>query len=189
MSWQPSSPSTRPWWRVQRLPILGILLAVNVGVVVLHGDPRTRVSALGKQSPAKAQATAAPATETPAAVASVEVPAAASEQAPALASAETPAAAASQEPAAPAAATEDAGLDPTRGLRRPGRVQHVLDVTIQAGKTAAATLTDAGIAREEVASAISSLKPWVDFRRLRGSLGAPSRRRLRFLLAQLPCDT
>lgn len=123
MSYQPATNAQGPWWRTQRLPILGALLAINAGVILLHGDPRTQMPA-GAHPLASRQANTAQ------------------------------------------TATREQ-LDPLAGVRRPGRIQHVLEVTIQAGQSAAAALQEAGIARDEAGSAIVSLKPWVDFRRLR----------------------
>jgi murein DD-endopeptidase MepM/ murein hydrolase activator NlpD len=136
MSFTPASSRREPWWRAQRLPILAALLAVNAGVILLHGDPRTQLAA-SRHSPTSASAATPPASS-PGEIHATPVEA----------------------PFAPT-------IDPLAGARRPGRVQHVLEVSIQSGQSAAVALSEAGVAREEIAPAILSLKNWVDFRHLR----------------------
>jgi len=143
-SWRPRE--TPPGLNKQRLRLgfLAVLVAVNIGVIIYHGDPRDRL----------------PARPTPRVKSAVE-PRPRSQAAPLS---QSGLAAVTDRQTAPSLVAE---IQPTQGLRTPSRVQQVLDITLKRGQTVAAALSSAGIRNEEINAALGSLTGVVDFRRLR----------------------
>ncbi|MEK7703516.1 MAG: M23 family metallopeptidase [Myxococcota bacterium] len=141
--------SWRPHGRIQRshkLPtpalIVATLVAVNAGVVIYHGDPRT--SGTGSSPGDKPTPDIRGDTST--------------------ASDAVPATATPPELVGPPLTTT---FDPRVGLRIPGPVQRVDLIRVRAGESAAQALLGSGAKPAEVECALQSLKPLVDFRRLR----------------------
>ena len=58
-------------------------------------------------------------------------------------------------------------FDALAGLRTPGVLQHVENITLRTRQTPAYALVTAGVTQEETHGALQSLTPWIDFRRMR----------------------
>jgi murein DD-endopeptidase MepM/ murein hydrolase activator NlpD len=141
------------------LSILAALIAINVGVIWYHGDPRDSIQQ-EKRTTEKVEA------ETKkAAVSSESEPKTVEQESPAELDGPPIGLARFVDPSAvPGLTTE---LDPLAGLRSPARVQRVEVLELERGQTVAAALVAGGAAGEDVQSALSSLTDLVDFRSMR----------------------
>ena len=155
VTWRPQS---RPQQQKKlRLGLLALLVAINIGVIVYHGDPRSRMP----QRSAEPRANSTPRSSSRAAQSASEPNAEPNRR-------DTLAASGIAAVANPVATpTLTAELSPTAGMRTPARVQRVVNVALVHGQTVAAALDKVGARTEDINAALESLKGVVDFRRLR----------------------
>lgn len=183
VTWRGSA--TAPSRKKKGLYLILGLVAVNVAVVVYHGDPRDRLPRPAERAaPARSRAASvvpakddAPA-PSPRVLAQRLAERARGELGWVFASAaderlwragliHAPAALDALPRELPDTAWAVASLDPTVGLRAPGPVQRVEIVKLKSGQAPAHALASAGISGGEISGALASLAALVDFRRMR----------------------
>lgn len=175
-----STKRTRTMPSMTHFPWVALLVAINVAVVVYHGDPREMVaeaSSLEKpETPAKPQtapekSATAPVETTP--IVATETEITTSEQSPEP-QINQPAPAVEAKPAAVAAETTGSALarlavsyNPAAGLKPSSEITDNLRITLKRGQMPFDALLEVGLDRSQVSGAFNSLGELVDFRRIR----------------------
>jgi len=159
----------QPW---AHFPWVAVLIALNVAVVVYHGDPRDMVahaselektrSTTKSPKPSRAPAPELSALQKPAAPVDAKEPEVVSETEPAA-----PAPAKVTESTQAALARLAGNYNPAAGLVASSEITDNLRITLKRGQMPFDALVEVGLNRAQVSSAFNSLDGLVDFRRVR----------------------
>jgi murein DD-endopeptidase MepM/ murein hydrolase activator NlpD len=173
LSWRPNKRGAFARRNTRLVLFVALLLAANIAVFLYHGDPRHLLHR-GAKPPLAAPTSPTPAAAGAAALPSAEPPAGARQLAhvdptmPLIAD-DPDAAAAELQRVRQGFVGPPYSLDPLMEVRSPGLVQRVERLPIRNHQTLGQALLAMHIAPQEVQQVLASLRPLVDFRRLRAT--------------------